>query len=72
MPNDKVTGLLSSIDEEFLIVSKNAKGFISNTESLVTNQKKGKQLFNLNNDVVIKVLNLTKKQIVVLQSCKKC
>ncbi len=46
MPNDKVTGLLSSIDEELLIVSKNGKGFISNTESLVTNQKKGKQLFN--------------------------
>ena len=34
MPNDKITGLLSSINEELLIVSKNGKGFISNTESL--------------------------------------
>ena len=72
MPNDKVTGLLSSIDEELLIVSKNAKGFISNTESLVTNQKKGKQLFNLkNNDVVIKVLNLTKKHIACVTKLQK-
>jgi len=64
MPNDKVIGMLSSIDEEILIVSKNGKGFISNTEPLVTNQRKGKQLFNLkNDDVVIKVLNLTKKYI---------
>ena len=73
MPNDKVTGLLSSIDEELVIVSKNGKGFISNTESLVTNQKKGKQLFNLkNNDVVIKVLNLTKKHIACVTKLQKC
>ena len=49
-----------------------AKGFISNTESLVTNQKKGKQLFNLkNNDVVIKVLNLTKKHIACVTKLQK-
>ena len=62
----------SSIDEEFLIVSKNGKGFISNTETLVTNQKKGKQLFNLkNNDVVIKVLNLSKKHIACVTKLQK-
>ena len=72
MPNDKVTGLLSSIHEELLIVSKNGKGFISNTESLVTNQKKGKQLFNLkNNDVVIKVINLTKEHIACVTKLQK-
>ena len=70
--DDKVTGLLSSIHEEFIIVSKNGKGFISNTESLVTNQKKGKQLFNLkNNDVVIKVINLTKKHIACVTKLQK-
>ena len=72
MPNDKVTGLLSSTDEELLIISKNGKGFVSNTQSLVTNQKKGKQLFNLkNNDVVIKVLNLTKKYIACVTKLQK-
>ncbi len=72
MPNDKVTGLLSSIDEDLLIVSKNGKGFISNTQSLVTNQKKGKQLFNLkSNDEVIKILNLTKKHIACVTKLQK-
>jgi Type IIA topoisomerase (DNA gyrase/topo II, topoisomerase IV), A subunit len=72
MPKDKIAGLLSSIDEELLIVSKNGKGFISNTETLVTNQKKGKQLFNLkNNDVVIKVLNLSKKHIACVTKLQK-
>ena len=72
MPNDKVIALLSSIDKEFLIVSKHGKGFISNTESLITNQKKGKQLFNLKNkDEVIKVLNLRKKYIVCVTNLQK-
>ena len=72
MPNDKVISLLSSIDKEFLIVSKHGKGFISNTESLITNQKKGKQLFNLKNkDEVIKVLNLRKKYIVCVTNLQK-
>ena len=72
MPNEKVIGLLSSIDKEFLIVSKNGKGFTSNTEYLVTNQKKGKKLFNLkNNDVVIKVLNLSKKHIACVTKLQK-
>ena len=72
MPNDKVIALLSSIDKVFLIVSKHGKGFISNTESLITNQKKGKQLFNLKNkDEVIKVLNLRKKYIVCVTNLQK-
>ncbi len=57
--NDKIIGLLSSIHSKFFIASKNGKGFVSDAKTLTTNQRKGRQIFNLKkNDNVIKVLSL--------------
>ena len=46
------------------MVTKLAKGFIAFTNHMITNQKKGKQVFNLKtNDYLVKVLNYDKKYL---------
>ncbi len=70
--NDSVVGLLSSDYEKIFLASKNGKGFISNIKKLVTNQRKGKQLFNLkNNDSVIKVFSIKKSHLICVSKLQK-
>ncbi len=72
MPNDKVVGLIGSSENKIFAASKNGKGFISYIEYFITNQRKGKQFFNLkNNDSVIKVFLLEKKHIVCVTKLQK-
>ncbi len=70
--NDKVVGLLSSNHNKIFVASKNGKGFISNINNLITNQKKGKQFFNLkNNDSLIKVFSLEKSHLICVSKLQK-
>ena len=72
MPNDKVVGLIGSSENKIFAASKNGKGFISYIEYFITNQRKGKQFFNLkNNDSVIKVFLLEKTHIVCVTKLQK-
>ena len=72
MPNDKVVGLIGSSKNKIFAASKNGKGFISYIEYFITNQRKGKQFFNLkNNDSVIKVFLLEKTHIVCVTKLQK-
>ena len=72
MPNDKVVGLIDSSKNKIFAASKNGKGFISYIEYFITNQRKGKQFFNLkNNDSVIKVFLLEKSHIVCVTKLQK-
>ncbi len=72
IPNDKVIGLLSSSVGEILIASKNGKGFRSDLSKLLTNQRKGKQIFNLKNeDYLIKILPVNKSHIVCVTKFQK-
>ena len=70
--NDKVVGILSSDLEKIFIASKQGKGFISNIKYLITNQRKGKQFFNLkNNDEVLKVISIKKSHIICVSKLQK-
>ena len=71
--DEKLIGVFNAnTQKQILLVSKLGKGFISISENMVTNQKKGKKLFNLkNDDKVIKVLNLTKKYIACVTKLQK-
>ncbi len=72
IPNDKVVGMFSSEHEKILAASRNGKGFISNIKQLNTNQRKGRQFFNLkNNDSVIKVILLKKSHIICVSKLQK-
>jgi topoisomerase-4 subunit A len=71
--DEKLIGVINAnTQKQILLVSKLGKGFISISANMVTNQKKGKKLFNLkNNDKVIKVLNITKKYIACVTKLQK-
>ena len=72
IPNDKVVGLLSSNLEKIFVASKNGKGFVTNIKQLITNQRKGKQFFNLKNtDTIIKVFSLNKSHIMCVSKQEK-
>ena len=72
IPNDKIVGLLSSNFNKIFIASKNGKGFIGDIKQLITNQRKGKQFFNLkNSDSVIKVFSLEKTHIACVSKQQK-
>ena len=55
--NEKLIGVFNaSTQEKLLLVSKYGKGFILNSENMITNQKKGKNIINLkNNDELLNV-----------------
>ena len=64
--------LLSMLVFLFLIRELNGKGFISNISELMTNQRKGRQFFNLkNNDFVLKVFSITKSHIACVTKLQK-
>jgi topoisomerase-4 subunit A len=71
--DENLIGVINAnTQKQILLVSKLGKGFISISANMVTNQKKGKKLFNLkNNDKVIKVLNITKKYIACVTKLQK-
>ncbi len=72
IPNDKVVGILPSDCKKIFIASKNGKGFKSDIDYLITNQRKGKQFFNLkNNDTLIKVFSLNKSHIICVSKFQK-
>jgi len=56
--NDKLVNLIPySENLKCILASVNGKGFLADLNNIITNQKKGKQLFNLkNNDKLIRVL----------------
>ena len=55
--NSLIIGVFNaSTQEKLLLVSKYGKGFILNSENMITNQKKGKNIINLkNNDELLNV-----------------
>tara|TARA_A100001011_G_scaffold398605_1_gene503661 strand:+ start:200 stop:2395 length:2196 start_codon:yes stop_codon:yes gene_type:complete len=70
--NDKVVGIMSSDNDKIFSSSKNGKGFVSNIKKLITNQRKGKQFFNLkNNDEVIKVFCIKKSHLICVTKLQK-
>ncbi len=72
LPNDKVVGLLSSNNTNIFSASNNGKGFISNINQLMTNQRKGRQYFNLkNNDLVLKVFSISKSHVACVTNLQK-
>ena len=72
IPNDKIIGLLTSSHDKVFIASKNGKGFVSNIKKLFTNQRKGKQFFNLkNNDSVTKVFSIEKSHVICVSMLQK-
>ena len=72
IPNDKVVGLLSSNHTNIFSATNNGKGFISNISELITNQRKGRQFFNLkNNDFVFKVFSVSKSHIACVTKFQK-
>ncbi len=72
MPNDKVVGLLSSNNNKIFVASKNGKGFLCDIKKLVTNQRKGKQFFNLkNHDSLVKVFPHEKSHIICVTKLQK-
>ena len=72
LPNDKVVGLLSSNHTTIFSATNNGKGFVSNISALMTNQRKGRQFFNLkNNDFVLKVFSITKSHIACVTKLQK-
>ncbi len=72
IPNDKVVGLSSSDTSKILVASNNGKGFITNVNNLVTNQRKGRQFFNLKtNDSVVKIFSIKKSHIICVSKKQK-
>ncbi len=72
IPKDRVIGFLSSENSKIFIASKNGKGFVSDIKNLITNQRKGRQIFNLkNNDNVIKAFLLKNSHIICVTSLQK-
>ncbi len=70
--NDRIVGAFSSNDNKILAASNNGKGFVSNIKLQITNQRKGKQFFNLkNNDTMIKVFSITKSHIICVSKLHK-
>ena len=71
--NEKVINIIPYLSKKkCIIASKFGKGFIADLTNLLTNQKKGKQLFKLKlNDEVIKITNSVKKYIACVSSNQK-
>ncbi len=72
IPNDRVVGIFASDSNKVLIASKAGKGFITDIKQQITNQRKGRQFFNLkNDDLVIKVFEIYKTHIICVTNSQK-
>ena len=71
--SEKLVGaLIPKENKNCLLTSLNGKGFIVDSNSLISNQKKGKKLFNLKiSDILIKVLNANKQYIAITNKSGK-
>ena len=71
--NDRIIGILNgNTSNKCIMITKFAKGFIAFTNNMITNQKKGKQVFNLkSNDYLINVLNYDKKYLACVTKLSK-
>ena len=71
--NEKIVGILNgNTSNKCIMITKLAKGFIALTSNMITNQKKGKQVFNLKtNDYLVKVLNYDKKYLACVTKLAK-
>ena len=71
--SEKLVGaLVPEENKNCLLTSLNGKGFITDSNSLISNQKKGKKLFNLKiSDILIKVLNANKQYIAITNKSGK-
>ena len=71
--SEKLVGaLIPEENKNCLLTSLNGKGFIVDSNSLISNQKKGKKLFNLKiSDILIKVLNANKQYIAITNKSGK-
>ena len=71
--NEKMVNiLLPEENKKCVLASSKGKGFIVDIVSLISNQKKGKKVFNLKaNDSLIKVLNCDKSHLATLNKSKK-
>ena len=71
--NDKIVGVLNgNQNTKCLFVTKFGKGFIAPTQNMITNQRKGKQIFNLkSNDNVVRILNYNKTHLVCVTKLGK-
>ena len=71
--NEKLVGIIPYSNKlNCIVASKFGKGFIADLSKIITNQKKGKQLFNLKSgDQVISVIKTIKKYIACVSTNKK-
>ena len=71
--DDKLVGIFNAnTQNKIILISKHGKGFISNTENMVTNQKKGKNIINLkNNDQLLNVHFLDNKFLALVSNNEK-
>ena len=71
--NEKLIGLFNPhTQDKLLLVSKFGKGFISIAENMITNQKKGKNIFRLKNeDELLKVHFVNKDHLALVSKNKK-
>ena len=71
--NEKIVGILNgNTSNKCIMITKLAKGFIAFSKNMITNQKKGKQVFNLKtNDYLVKVLNCDKKYLACVTKLAK-
>ena len=72
-PDEKMVNiLLPEENKKCVLASSKGKGFITDTFSLISNQKKGKKIFNLKaNDSLIKVLDCDKSHLATVNKSKK-
>ncbi len=71
--NEKLIGLFNPYTQDkLLLVSKFGKGFISIAENMITNQKKGKNIFRLKNgDELLKVHFVNKDHLALVSKNEK-
>tara|TARA_Y100001970_G_scaffold88509_1_gene111711 strand:- start:637 stop:2829 length:2193 start_codon:yes stop_codon:yes gene_type:complete len=71
--NEIIVGILNgNTTDKCIMITKLAKGFIAFSKNMITNHKKGKQVFNLKtNDYLVKVLNYDKKYLACVTKLAK-
>jgi topoisomerase-4 subunit A len=71
--DEKLIGVFNANKQKkLLLISKFGKGFISISETMVTNQKKGKNIINLrNNDALLNVHSLENKYLALVSKNEK-
>ena len=71
--DEKLVGIFNANTQgKIILISKRGKGFISNTEKMITNQKKGKNIINLKNkDELLNVHFLDNNFLAIISNNEK-